>query len=231
MTVEHKFGVDHTITHRRKRFRCPDARNSVNAWATTAEIVLPDSRARARTRATSAAGTLTVNTVVSAGTSRPTGGRTLGIPACLAHRAAEPPGQHPRRLCWRHPRSQQLRGGVDPPRVLPATDTTTSTTDIRHDIAVLPDMSRSVSDTPRPLQPSILKRDIETEIAHCVGGVTSPVFGAYRREATAAECLDGAIALLAGEAGRALDAAGRRPAPPVRDPLQHVRARKGPDPA
>ena len=32
--------------------------------------------------------------------------------------------------------------------------------------------------------------------------------------------------------GRALDAAGRRPAPPVRDPLQRVRAaRKGPDPA
>src|SRR6188472_4077358 len=69
MTVEHEFGVDHTIPHRRKRFRCPDARNSVNACATTAEIVLPDSRARARTRATSAAGNLTVNTVVSSGTS------------------------------------------------------------------------------------------------------------------------------------------------------------------
>ena len=62
--------------------------------------------------------------------------------------------------------------------------------------------------------------------------VSSPVFGAYRREATAAECLDRAIVLLAVEAGRALDAAGRRPAPPVRDPLQRVRAaRKGPDPA
>jgi len=62
--------------------------------------------------------------------------------------------------------------------------------------------------------------------------VSSPVFGAYRREATAAECLDGAIELLTGEAGRALDAAWRQPAPPVRDPLQRVRAaRKGPDPA
>jgi histidine ammonia-lyase len=62
--------------------------------------------------------------------------------------------------------------------------------------------------------------------------VSSPVFGAYRREATAAECLDGAIALLAAKAGRSLDAAGRPPAPPVRDPLQRVRAaRKGPDPA
>lgn len=45
--------------------------------------------------------------------------------------------------------------------------------------------------------------------------VSSPVFGAYRREATAADCLDRAISLLAGEASRALDAA----------------ARKGPDPA
>ena len=62
--------------------------------------------------------------------------------------------------------------------------------------------------------------------------VSSPAFSAYRREATAAECLDGAIALLAGEASQALVAAGRRPAPPVNDPLQRVRAaRKGPDPA
>lgn len=62
--------------------------------------------------------------------------------------------------------------------------------------------------------------------------VSSPTFGAYRREATAAECLDGAIELLAGEAGRVLDAARRRPAPPVRDPLRRGRtARKGPDPA
>jgi RNA-directed DNA polymerase len=36
-------------------------------------------------------------------------------------------------------------------------------------------MSRFVSDTPRSLQPSILQRDIETEVAHCVGGVLSPL--------------------------------------------------------
>jgi hypothetical protein len=36
-------------------------------------------------------------------------------------------------------------------------------------------MSRFVSDTPRSLQPSILQRDIETEVAHCVGGVISPL--------------------------------------------------------
>ena len=49
------------------------------------------------------------------------------------------------------------------------------TTDIRHDIAVLPDMSRLVGDTPRSLHPSKPKRDIETEVAHCVGGVLSPL--------------------------------------------------------
>jgi histidine ammonia-lyase len=37
--------------------------------------------------------------------------------------------------------------------------------------------------------------------------VSSPIFGAYRREATAAECLDSVIALLAEEASRVLDAA------------------------
>ena len=176
MTVEHEYGDDHTNPHRRKRFRCPDARNSVNACATTAEIVLPDSRARARTRATSAAGNLTVNTVVSSGT-------TAGPPAAArsayrrAWRTEQPnrPAKHPRRLCRRHPGNQQLRSGVDPPRVLPATDTTTSITDIRHDIAVLPDMSRFVGDTPRSLHPSIPKRDIETEVAHCVEGVLSPL--------------------------------------------------------
>jgi RNA-directed DNA polymerase len=36
-------------------------------------------------------------------------------------------------------------------------------------------MSRFVRDTPRSLQPSILQRDIETEVAHCVGGVISPL--------------------------------------------------------
>ena len=34
-------------------------------------------------------------------------------------------------------------------------------------------MSRFVGDTPRSLHPSIPKRDIETEVAHCVGGVVT----------------------------------------------------------
>jgi len=36
-------------------------------------------------------------------------------------------------------------------------------------------MSRFISDAPRSPHPSIPKRDIETEVAHCVGGVISPV--------------------------------------------------------
>src|SRR5256884_3751328 len=36
-------------------------------------------------------------------------------------------------------------------------------------------MSHILRDTPRPFQPAITQRDIETEVAHCVGGVVSPV--------------------------------------------------------
>ena len=54
--------------------------------------------------------------------------------------------------------------------------------------------------------------------------VSSPTFSAYRRQARAAECLDGALAVLAAEASGALSAAGRQPAPPLRDLLAAVRA-------
>jgi histidine ammonia-lyase len=54
--------------------------------------------------------------------------------------------------------------------------------------------------------------------------VSSPAFSAYRRQARAAECLDGALAVLAAEASQALFAAGRRPAPPLHDLLAAVRA-------
>jgi len=57
--------------------------------------------------------------------------------------------------------------------------------------------------------------------------VSSPVFSAYRREAAAAQCLDGAIGVLAAEASQALFAAGRQPAPPLRDLLESVRTRRG----
>jgi RNA-directed DNA polymerase len=36
-------------------------------------------------------------------------------------------------------------------------------------------MSRFVRDAPRPFQPAVTQRDIELEVAQCVGGVTSPL--------------------------------------------------------
>jgi histidine ammonia-lyase len=54
--------------------------------------------------------------------------------------------------------------------------------------------------------------------------VSSPVFSAYRRQARAAECLDGALAVLAAEASQALFASGRKPAPALQNLLAAVRA-------
>ena len=54
--------------------------------------------------------------------------------------------------------------------------------------------------------------------------VSSPAFSAYRRQARAAECLDGALAVLAAGASQALFAAGRQPAPPLQDLLAAARA-------
>jgi histidine ammonia-lyase len=54
--------------------------------------------------------------------------------------------------------------------------------------------------------------------------VSSPAVSAYRRQARAAECLDGALAVLAAEASQVLFIAGRQPAPPLRDLLGSVRA-------
>jgi histidine ammonia-lyase len=54
--------------------------------------------------------------------------------------------------------------------------------------------------------------------------VSSPTFGAYRRQARAAECLDGALAVLAAEASRALFSAGRQPARPLQNLLAGIRA-------
>jgi histidine ammonia-lyase len=54
--------------------------------------------------------------------------------------------------------------------------------------------------------------------------VSSPTVSAYRRQVRAAECLDGALAVLAAEASQALFIAGRQPAPPLRGLLADVRA-------
>jgi hypothetical protein len=36
-------------------------------------------------------------------------------------------------------------------------------------------MSLCPVDTPRPFQPPVVQRDLEAEVAHCVGGVLSPL--------------------------------------------------------
>src|SRR3954466_14774757 len=68
VAVEHELGLDHPLGHRRRGPRRPRIKNSVKACATRAEIVLPDSCARSRTRAANSAGSRTVNTVVACGT-------------------------------------------------------------------------------------------------------------------------------------------------------------------
>jgi len=54
--------------------------------------------------------------------------------------------------------------------------------------------------------------------------VSSPTFSAYRRERRAAECLDGAMAILAIVSSQALFVTGRNPAPPLRPVLSFVRS-------
>src|SRR5215210_4558632 len=71
VAVEHRLRLDHPVVHRclgPPWPRWPRVKNSVSACATRAEIVLPDSRARSRIRATSTIGSRTVNTVVASGT-------------------------------------------------------------------------------------------------------------------------------------------------------------------
>jgi histidine ammonia-lyase len=53
--------------------------------------------------------------------------------------------------------------------------------------------------------------------------VSSPAFSAYRRQARAAECFDGALAVVAAGASQALFSAGRQPAPPLQDLLVTIR--------
>ena len=119
----------------------PRAKNSVNACATRAEIVLPDSRARSRTRATSTAGSRTVNTVVASGTAvGPTwAARSTYRRACRAEqpnraastRAASATGT---------PAASNSTAALTRRAYSPASaDTPTS-----HDIKILLDMSRSL---------------------------------------------------------------------------------------
>jgi Group II intron, maturase-specific domain/Reverse transcriptase (RNA-dependent DNA polymerase) len=64
----------------------------------------------------------------------------------------------------------QLRSRVDTLGVLTSPNAIT-----RPDINLLPAMSLTAGDTPRPFQPPVTERDLETEVIHCVGGVASPL--------------------------------------------------------
>jgi len=102
---------------------------------------------------------------------RSTVGSAGDIAPGLPLRAPEPPGQLAGRVRHRGAAGHQLSGSVDPRSVL----ITTSTTTINHDINILLDMSHPLSDMRRTLQPAITQRHLEAEVAHCVGGVVSPL--------------------------------------------------------
>ena len=66
--VEDELRLDLLPVHLRGWFRCPLARNSSSACATTAEIVRPETRACSRTAPASRPGSRTVNTTPGSGT-------------------------------------------------------------------------------------------------------------------------------------------------------------------
>jgi hypothetical protein len=88
----------------------------------------------------------------------------------LALRAPEPGSQLTSRVNHRDARSHQRGSRVDPRGVFLATSTTTS-----HDVNILLNMSLAARDTRQTLQPAIPQRHLKAEVAHCVGGVLSPI--------------------------------------------------------
>ena len=96
--------------------------------------------------------------------------RALRITAGLPLRAPEPARQHAGSLSHRNTRLCQVSSRVDTLGILSTASTITS-----HDISVLPDMSLTGRDTPRPFQPPVAQRDVKAEVIYCVGGVADPV--------------------------------------------------------
>src|SRR6266700_2890520 len=93
------------------------------------------------------------------------------IPAGLAHRDREPGSQHRGGLRHRDTSLRQLSRRVDPPGVLRITCAAATS----HDTNILPDMSPITRNTPWSFQPPVAQSDVKAEVAHCVGGVASPV--------------------------------------------------------
>ena len=172
MAAEDELRLDRPVAHLRGLFLRPRAGTSVKARVTTAEIVVPLSRACARTRPASAAGSLTVNTTLVSGTSaRPDAlAWSAYRRACRAetpNRAASTRAASTRR----HSRLQQVCSGIDTLSLLTSTHPAITS----HAITVLPNMSLFTGGTPRPFQPPVTQRDIKAEVIYCVGGVVSPL--------------------------------------------------------
>lgn len=102
---------------------------------------------------------------------RPTSGSAVDVPAGLPLRQPEPAGQLTGRISHQGTIGQQVSGRVDPRSVLIATSPTTT----NHDINILPNMSHASRDTRQTFQPPVTERYLEAEVAHCVGGVLSPL--------------------------------------------------------
>jgi Reverse transcriptase (RNA-dependent DNA polymerase)/Group II intron, maturase-specific domain len=100
----------------------------------------------------------------------------LHIAVRLPGRTAEPAGQLSRGVGCRHPRVQQVRGGVDPlsEHVTTSASATGRPTN-RHVTNILLDMSHRRTDTPRQFDTPIAQRHLKAEVANCVGGVISPL--------------------------------------------------------
>src|SRR6185312_3689094 len=100
----------------------------------------------------------------------------LHVAVRLPGRTAEPAGQLPRGVSRRHPRVQQVRGGVDPFGEHVTTSATSRPT-TRHVTNILLDMSLRPTDTPRQFDTPIAQRHLKAEVANCVGGVMMPPCG------------------------------------------------------
>lgn len=70
-----------------------------------------------------------------------------------------------------HPRPSQIRGGVDPPGVLDAIDTITT----HHVTNLLPTVTPLTLRARKEFQAPVAERHLKAEVAHCVGGMLSPL--------------------------------------------------------
>src|SRR6266487_1467871 len=94
----------------------------------------------------------------------------LHIPSCLTDRHAVPASHRASGGDDGHAHPDQLGGGIDPPGVLDAIDTTTN-----HAVNLLPVMTLLTLSARKKFQPPVTQRHLEAEVAHCVGGVSSPL--------------------------------------------------------